>query len=166
MKNTLDQDRNELYALGDELFIHPQLGYKEFTNKKILTEYFESHGLRVTDLGLRTAFKVSVGSGSPRIGLIAELDAIPTLGHPFANKDDYAAHSCGHSTQCANMAYTLVKLKDIVKKGTVTLYFTPAPTGMFMAVAPPPGAFAYDTPRPKVMKGANGLAPWYSRPVP
>ncbi len=126
MKNTLDQDRNELYALGDELFIHPQLGYKEFTNKKILTEYFESHGLRVTDLGLRTAFKVSVGSGSPRIGLIAELDAIPTLGHPFANKDDYAAHSCGHSTQCAIMAYTLIKLKDIVKKGTVTLYFTPA----------------------------------------
>ncbi|MBQ9424689.1 MAG: peptidase dimerization domain-containing protein [Erysipelotrichaceae bacterium] len=126
MKNTLDQDRNELYALGDELFIHPQLGYKEFTNKKILTEYFESHGLRVTDLGFRTAFKVSVGSGSPRIGLIAELDAIPTLGHPFANKDDYAAHSCGHSTQCAIMAYTLVKLKDIVKKGTVTLYFTPA----------------------------------------
>ncbi len=126
MKNTLDQDRNELYALGDELFIHPQLGYKEFTNKKILTEYFESHGLRVTDLGFRTAFKVSVGSGSPRIGLIAELDAIPTLGHPFANKDDYAAHSCGHSTQCAIMAYTLIKLKDIVKKGTVTLYFTPA----------------------------------------
>jgi amidohydrolase len=67
-----------------------------------------------------------VGSGSPRIGLIAELDAIPTLGHPFANKDDYAAHSCGHSTQCAIMAYTLIKLKDIVKKGTVTLYFTPA----------------------------------------
>ncbi len=126
MKNTLDQDRNELYALGDELFIHPQLGYKEFTNKKILTEYFESRGLRVTDLGFRTAFKVSVGSGSPRIGLIAELDAIPTLGHPFANKDDYAAHSCGHSTQCAIMAYTLIKLKDIVKKGTVTLYFTPA----------------------------------------
>ena len=126
MKNTLDQDRNELYALGDELFIHPQLGYKEFTNKKILTEYFESHGLRVTDLGFRTAFKVSVGSGSPRIGLIAELDAIPTLGHPFANKDDYEAHSFGHSTQCAIMAYTLVKLKDIVKKGTVTLYFTPA----------------------------------------
>ncbi len=126
MKNTLDKDVNELYSLGDELFIHPELGYKEFTNKKILTEYFRSHGLEVTDLGFRTAFKVSVGSGSPRIGLIAELDAIPTLGHPFANKDDYAAHSCGHSTQCAIMAYTLIKLKNIVKKGTVTLYFTPA----------------------------------------
>ncbi len=126
MKNTMDKDVNELYSLGDELFRHPELGYKEFTNKKILTDYFRKHGLEVQDLGFRTAFKVSVGSGSPRIGLIAELDAIPTLGHPFASKEDNAAHSCGHSTQCAIMAYALVKLKDIIKKGTVTLYFTPA----------------------------------------
>ncbi len=117
----------ELYALGDELFRHPELGYKEFTNKKILTEYFKKHGLTVTDLGFRTAFKVSIGSGSPKIGLIAELDAIPTLGHPFANKaDSNAAHSCGHSTQCAIMAYALVRLKDLIQKGTVTVYFTPA----------------------------------------
>ena len=44
---------------------------------------------------------------------------------PFANKEDYAAHSCGHSTQCAIMAYALVKLKDVIKNGTVTLFFTP-----------------------------------------
>ncbi|MBQ6559422.1 MAG: amidohydrolase [Erysipelotrichaceae bacterium] len=123
----MKKDVEELYALGDELFRHPELGYKEFTNKRILTEYFEKHDLKVTDLGLRTAFKVSVGSGSPRIGLIAELDAIPTLGHPFANKNDSnAAHSCGHSTQCAIMAYALVRLKEILGKGTITLYFTPA----------------------------------------
>ncbi|MBR4471400.1 MAG: amidohydrolase [Erysipelotrichaceae bacterium] len=124
--NKMDKDINELYSLGDELFRHPELGYKEFTNKKILTDYLNSHGIKTEDLGFRTAFKATIGSGSPRIGLIAELDAIPTLGHPFANKEDNAAHSCGHSTQCAIMAYTLTKLKDIVKKGTVTLYFTPA----------------------------------------
>ena len=125
MKNTFAKDKKELYALGEELFKHPELGYKEFTNKKILTEYFAKCGLQTEDLGFRTAFKVSVGSGSPHIGLVAELDAIPTLGHPFANKEDYAAHSCGHSTQCAIMAYALVKLKDVIKNGTVTLFFTP-----------------------------------------
>ena len=126
MKNKFAEDKKELFALGEELFRHPELGYKEFTNKKILTEYFAKNGLKVTDLGFRTAFKVSVGSGSPHIGLIAELDALPTLGHPFASKEDNAAHSCGHSTQCAIMAYALVKLKDVIKNGTVTLYFTPA----------------------------------------
>jgi amidohydrolase len=126
MKKKLAEDKKELFALGEELFRHPELGYKEFTNKKILTEYFGKNGLKVTDLGFRTAFKVSIGSGSPHIGLIAELDAIPTLGHPFANKEDHAAHSCGHSTQCAIMAYALVQLKDLIKKGSVTVYFTPA----------------------------------------
>lgn len=126
MNKAIEKDAKTLYELGDELFMHPELGYKEFTNKKILTDYFEANGLKVTDLGFRTAFKVSIGSGSPRIGLIAELDALPTLGHPYASKIDNAAHSCGHSTQCAIMAYTLVKLKDVIRNGTVTLYFTPA----------------------------------------
>ena len=123
--NILDRKKEELYALGDRLFRNPELGYKEYETKKILTEYFEKNGLKVEELGYRTAFRVSVGSGKPHIGLIAELDAIPTLGHPFENKKDHAAHSCGHSTQCAIMAYTLVHLKDKVKNGTVTLYFTP-----------------------------------------
>ncbi|MBQ1910855.1 MAG: hypothetical protein II174_04990, partial [Erysipelotrichaceae bacterium] len=126
MNKAIEKDAKILYELGDELFMHPELGYKEFTNKKILTDYFEANGLKATDLGFRTAFKVSIGSGSPRIGLIAELDALPTLGHPYASKIDNAAHSCGHSTQCAIMAYTLVKLKDVIRNGTVTLYFTPA----------------------------------------
>ena len=93
MAKTFESDVKTLYELGDELFRHPELGYKEYTNKKILTKYFEDNGLKVTDLGLHTAFKVSIGSGAPHIGLIAELDAIPTLGHPFANKIDNAAHS-------------------------------------------------------------------------
>lgn len=125
MTNLLDKKKEELFALGDELFRNPELGYKEFETKKILTEYFEKNGLKVEELGYRTAFRVSVGNGRPYIGLVAELDAIPTLGHPFENKKDHAAHSCGHSTQCAIMAYTLVHLKDKVKNGTVTLYFTP-----------------------------------------
>ena len=124
--NKLEKDKKQLFELGDLLFRNPELGYKEFTNKKILTDYLTDNGIKVEELGFRTAFKASIGSGSPRIGLIAELDALPTLGHPYASKIDNAAHSCGHSTQCAIMAYTLVKLKDVIKKGTVTLYFTPA----------------------------------------
>ncbi len=122
----LEKQKDELYALGDLLFRTPELGYKEFRTKKILTELFESHGLTVKDLGYETAFSVTIGEGKPHIGLIAELDALPTLGHPFADKKTTAAHSCGHSTQCAIMAYALLSLKDSLKKGSVTLFFTPA----------------------------------------
>ena len=90
--NILDRKKEELYALGDRLFRNPELGYKEYETKKILTEYFEKNGLKVEELGYRTAFRISVGSGRPHIGLIAELDAIPTLGHPFENKKDHGVY--------------------------------------------------------------------------
>ena len=128
INNYLNKNKKQLYQLGDKLFVTPELGYKEFKTKKILTDFFHKNGLKTKNLGSRTAFSVTVGKGKPHIGLIAELDAIPTLGHPFANKkDSNAAHSCGHSTQCAIMAYSLVavsKLKNL--NGTVTLFFTPA----------------------------------------
>lgn len=124
----LDKNKQDLYSFGDELFIHPELGYKEFTNKKLLEDYFKANDLKTKDLGFETAFSVSIGKGKPHIGLIAELDAIPTLGHPYANKDDNnAAHSCGHSTQCAIMANAIVALsKQGIDKGKITLFFTPA----------------------------------------
>ena len=122
----LEKRKEDLYALGDRLFRTPELGYKEFKTKKILTELFESHGLTVKDLGYETAFSVTIGEGRPHIGLIAELDALPTLGHPFADKKTTAAHSCGHSTQCAIMASVLLALKETIKEGSVTLFFTPA----------------------------------------
>lgn len=124
----IEKNKKELYKLGDTLFHTPELGYKEFKTKQILTNYFKKHGLKIKNLGFRTAFSVTIGKGKPSIGLVAELDAIPTLGHPCANKkDNNAAHSCGHSTQCAIMAYSLVALsKEKKLNGTVTLYFTPA----------------------------------------
>ena len=122
----VDKRKKEICALGDELFATPELGYKEFETKKKLTKLFNDNGLQIKELGFETAFSVTIGKGKPHIGLIAELDGLPTPGHPKASKVDNAAHSCGHSTQCTIMAETLILLKDIIKKGSVTLFFTPA----------------------------------------
>ena len=130
VKQIIDNYRQEIIDLGDTLFKTPELGYKEFKTKEILVNYFKLHGLKVESEYCITGFKITIGEGKPHIGLIAELDAIPTANHPYANLDDLnAAHSCGHSTQCAIMAATLVALNEIDElknKGRVTLYFTPA----------------------------------------
>lgn len=121
------KNKNKIYKLGDLLFKTPELGYKEYKTKEILEKYFKDNGLKTKNLGSRTAFSVTIGKGKPHIGLIAELDAIPTLGHPFANKkDSNAAHSCGHSTQCTIMASSIVALSKEKLKGKITLFFTPA----------------------------------------
>lgn len=124
----IDDNKEEIFELGRKLFMTPELGYKEFKTKQILIDYFKKHNLNVEQEYFETGFSLSVGKGRPHIGLIAELDAIPTLGHKYANKlDNNAAHSCGHFSQCAILAACFVALsKEKINNGKVTLFFTPA----------------------------------------
>ena len=125
----IDQQTEEILELGRKLFLTPELGFKEFKTKEILVQFLKEEGFIIEKEYFETGFQVSIGSGHPHIGLIAELDAIPTLGHPSANLEDQsAAHACGHSTQCAIMVNALMALKKAgaVNKGKVTCFFTPA----------------------------------------
>jgi len=128
MKSYIDENKKEILELGETLFKQPELGYKEFKNKKTLIEYLTKYGFKIENECFETSFSVSIGKGKPHIGLIAELDALPTLGHKYCNKqDNNAAHSCGHSSQCAIMAAAMVAIKKHnITKGKVTLFFTPA----------------------------------------
>lgn len=120
-------DRKEVFELADNLLKHPELGYKEFETKKILVEYLKGKGFKIENECFETGFTISIGEGKPHIGLIAELDAIPTLGHKYANKLDLnAAHACGHHSQCVAMALAITLLKEEKLNGKVTLFFTPA----------------------------------------
>ena len=100
--SSIDGRADAIFELGRALFAHPELGFKEFETKKLLLEFLTKEGFTVQQEYARTGFQVSIGSGHPHIALIAEMDAIPTPGHPMANHaDQEAAHSCGHSSQCA-----------------------------------------------------------------
>ncbi len=124
----IDEHAAELLALGDELFCHPELGFREFETGRIIKEFLAKHHLSVDREYSYTGFSVTIGEGKPHIGLIAELDAIPTQGHPYADPATTAAHACGHSTQVGIMLGVMAVLNEEPNrpKGTVTLYFTPA----------------------------------------
>ena len=120
-------NKKEILDLAYALLKNPELGYKEFKTKEILVNYLKDKGFKIENECFETAFSISIGKGHPHIGLIAELDAIPTLGHKYANKEDNnAAHACGHSSQCTIMAGAMSLLKDEKFNGKVTLFFTPA----------------------------------------
>lgn len=124
----IDKQKDEIIKFGQELFRNPELGYKEFKTKEIIKSLLQKKGIEIEEEFFETGFKVSVGSGDLHIGLIAELDAVPTLNHPFSNKIDNAAHTCGHSSQVVIMTNAIIALKKISDKlkGKVTLFFTPA----------------------------------------
>ena len=78
----IDAQQDEMIAFGKELFMHPELGYKEFETKKLVQEELEKYGINVEAEYFETGFQVSIGQGLPHIVLIEELDAIPEEGHP------------------------------------------------------------------------------------
>ena len=127
----IDEMKDSIISLGDELYQHPELGFKEFKSKEIIVNELNKHNIAIEREYFETGFEVSIGNGNgPVIGLIAELDAIKTEGHLYADKDTNAAHTCGHSLQSTIMCGVIEALKkaNIMDNlnGKVKVFFTPA----------------------------------------
>ena len=120
----------EIIAMSEDIYQHPELGFKEFETRKKVIAHLDANGIPHRDVAY-TGIVASIDSGKPgpNIGLIAEFDAVPTLGHPCANPVDNAAHTCGHYAQIGVMLslFLAIKRSDMMKDlcGKVTLLVTP-----------------------------------------
>ena len=78
----------ELEELSLRIHGNPELSLEEEESSRWLAEYLAGKGFDVTKpaYGLSTAFEAVYGEGSPSIGIIAEYDALPGIGH-----------ACGHN---------------------------------------------------------------------
>ena len=121
MFRDIDRIRNEMTAMADDIFDHPEIGLEEFHAQKVLTDWLEKEGFVVERgvAGVETAFKAVYrhGEGGPNIGLLCEYDALPGIGH-----------ACGHHMQGPSSLAAAKALKDaeIRKPYTITVYGTPA----------------------------------------
>lgn len=121
MFRDIDGIRNEMTAMADDIFDHPEIGLEEFHAQKVLTDWLEKEGFAVERgvAGVETAFKAVYrhGEGGPNIGLLCEYDALPGIGH-----------ACGHHMQGPSILAASKAMKDaeIRKPYTITVYGTPA----------------------------------------
>lgn len=132
--STVHEKLNEIFpriiALSEDIYQHPELGFKEFRSRGKVIEALDAAGIPHKDAAY-TGLTACLDSGKPgpNIGLIAEFDAVPTLGHPFANEGDFAAHTCGHYAQTGVMLSLFLAIKEsgMLKDlcGKVTLLMTP-----------------------------------------
>lgn len=78
----------QLVNISHTLHAHPEILFQEHESAALLTETLAEHGFAVERgvAGLNTAFVATFGSGTPVVGLLAEYDALPKLGH-----------ACGHN---------------------------------------------------------------------
>ena len=101
----IDARAAEIIAFADDVFAHPELGYKEFRTAKMVAEKFDALGLAHQDAigitGLKS--RVKGQAGGPTVCVLGELDSVLCPGHPNADPQTGAAHSCGHNAQIAAM---------------------------------------------------------------
>lgn len=111
-----------LVEISHALHDNPEILFQEHDAAKLLTASLEDAGFNVQRgvAGLDTAFVATYGSGAPAVGLIAEYDALPQLGH-----------ACGHNliaTWAVGAGIALRKaMPDLT--GTIKVIGTPAEEG-------------------------------------
>ncbi|PWH07910.1 amidohydrolase [Brachybacterium endophyticum] len=83
---------DDLLAVSHTLHARPETAWNEHESAAVLTGRLEAWGFEVAlgVAGLPTAFVAEHGTGSRTIGLVAEYDALPGLGH-----------ACGHNVIAA-----------------------------------------------------------------
>ncbi len=119
---TVSSEHPRLIGLSEQLHANPELGWQEHQAAAWTAEYLSSLGFKVDKeyLGFATAIRAVFGTGSRRIGLMAEYDALPGLGHACGH-NIITAISCGAAAALAEFA----EERDL----TVEVYGTPAEEG-------------------------------------
>jgi amidohydrolase len=106
-------------ALSEALHSDPELGLEEVRASGRVADLLEHHGFRVQRgvAGLPTALRAQTGSGDLHVGLVAEYDALPGLGH-----------ACGHNVIAATSVLAALALRDVAQDAglSIVLLGTPA----------------------------------------
>ncbi|MCJ7731690.1 M20 family metallopeptidase [Candidatus Bathyarchaeota archaeon] len=119
----VDTYHDQIVDVSNKIHSEPELGHQEYKASKLLVEELKKHGYSVEYgvSGMKTAFIAKKGKGSPRIGVLAEYDALPGIGH-----------ACGHNLIATSALGAAIGLSEIIDKmgGTVIIYGTPAEEGV------------------------------------
>lgn len=118
-RQVFDHSREGLIELSHRIHAHPELGFAEHRASAWLCEWLSDAGFSVQRgiCKLPTAFCARAGSGPLHVGICAEYDALPDIGH-----------ACGHNVIAAaalGAAVAAAKVADEVGL-TVSVIGTPA----------------------------------------
>lgn len=123
----------QIVSIRHHLHQHPELGFKEFETTEFLRRQLRRHGIQVLDTSLPTGLIAQIDgkSSGPRIGLRADIDALPIqeeTGLEFASVNNGVMHACGHDFHAAALlaaAFWLAEHRDLIH-GSVVLVFQPS----------------------------------------
>ncbi len=122
----------QLTAIRHDIHQHPELGFEEFRTSDLVADYLNSWGYEVHRglAGTGVVGTLRVGDGVKRLGLRADMDALPieeNNGKPWSSSVANRMHACGHdghTTMLLGAARYLAQTRNF--NGTLHLIFQPA----------------------------------------
>lgn len=103
--DALDRAADDLIRFGDDIFAHPEVGFREERTSTRAAESLRALGLQPQEglalTGVKARLKLS--RPGPTICVMGELDGLPVPDHPAADKSTGIAHACGHNAQLTHM---------------------------------------------------------------
>jgi amidohydrolase len=115
--------RAEILELSHQIHAHPEPAFEEHEAARLVAEALARHGFDVEQPAGRLATAIRAtrrggrGGATPRIGILAEYDALPGLGH-----------GCGHNTMAASGVGAAIALAAVADElpGEIVFLGTPA----------------------------------------
>lgn len=101
----VDKDRDAILAVGQEIYRHPETGYREVNTTRVLAK-------ALGDLGLPVDTEIAVTGcrgyanqhkTGPKVAVMGELDSVICHQHPDCDPNTGAMHACGHNIQTSVM---------------------------------------------------------------
>ena len=119
----VEEARAEIVDLSHRIHANPEVAFEEHQPAGWFAEMLRRHGFEVEHPAGRLATAIRAtrrggrGGSSPRIGILAEYDALPGLGH-----------GCGHNTMAASGVGAAIALSSLADElpGEIVFFGTPA----------------------------------------
>ena len=119
----VEAHRDEIVQLSHRIHAHPEVAFEEQHAAAWVAEAVARHGYAVEHpagrlpTAVRGVLRGGRGGAGPRIGILAEYDALPGLGH-----------GCGHNTMAASGVGAAIALASIADElpGEIVFLGTPA----------------------------------------
>ena len=131
----LAERSDEFVALRRDIHRHPELGFEEHRTAALVADKLESWGYAVERGigGTGVVGRLVRGDGARRLGLRADMDALPITeasGAEWSSTHAGVMHACGHDGHTAMLLAAARHLSEQGRfNGTLNLIFQPAEEG-------------------------------------
>jgi aminobenzoyl-glutamate utilization protein B len=133
----IENNKELVIDVHQKIWEWAELGLQELKSGKLMADILSENGFDVERgiAGMPSAFVATYGSGEPVLGMMGELDALPSISNkavPYEEPlvEGGAGHGCGHNSYAATALGASLAVKEVMEAkglpGTIKCFGCPA----------------------------------------